>query len=64
MGTIFLIPFIIAAVLKYLHYKGNKKVVDFFETEKGEKVRIGLWIYFWVFVIFTTLLEAFNTGYF
>ena len=44
MGTIFLIPFIIAAVLKYLHYKGNKKVVDFFETEKGEKVRIGLWI--------------------
>ena len=48
MGTIFLIPFIIAAVLKYLHYKGNKKVVDFFETEKGEKVRIGLWIYFWV----------------
>jgi|TARA_B110000238_G_C15895936_1_gene339797 hypothetical protein len=57
-GIILLAPFVVAAVIIFLHYKGNKKIVEFFETEKGYKVRFTFWIYFWLIVIILTLNEA------
>jgi hypothetical protein len=57
-GIILLSPFVVGAVIIFLHFKGNKKVVEFFETEKGEKLKFAFWIYFWLFVILGTLNEA------
>ena len=58
MGIIFLIPFVFAIIIIYLHYKKNKIIVDFFNTEKGEKIKFAFWVYFWLFFIIGTLIEA------